>query len=181
VETLPVTSSLPIAFLLALAPVTPMAPPGGGTVEIESRSAGGDYDPALAAFVDATAAALADKGFTILNDPGHAAFVAELVLGREEVGTGLARVAGQRTPSMAGAGVSVPLSTGRSDLVPLDRTRLELVLHRRGQAAVLWRGAAVTVRATGPGKGAEAAVAADLARAVVNPYPAQAPGVVGVP
>jgi len=174
---------LPVAALVALASVAAPAepPPTTGTVAIEPRSAGGDYDPVLSAFADATAAALAAKGFTVLDDPNHAAFVADLLLAREEVGTGLARVPGQRAPSVLGTGVSVPLGTGRSDVVPLERYRLDLRLHRRGQAAPVWHAAAVTVRAAGPAKGAAATVAADLSRAVTGPYPAEPPGVIGVP
>ena len=63
--------------------------------------------------------------FTILEDPGHAAYVAELILSRAEVGTGSAKVSSGGaavTPGGAygsvGAGVIIPLPTGKSRLVP---------------------------------------------------------------
>ena len=163
------------------APLPAGPPPAGGTVSIEPKTADGDYDASLHTFTEAASVALAARGFTILDDPGHAAYVMELVLSRGEVGTGLARVPGQRAASPAGLGVSVPFSTGRSELVPLERTRLELRMRRRGGAAVVWSGAAVTVREAGTRKGADAAVATDLSTVLLQSYPAVPRDVIGVP
>lgn len=155
--------------------------PDGGTVAIEPKTVSGDYDPALQSFADAAASALAGKGFTVLPDTGHAAWVVELLLSRDDVGTGKARVAGQRAASMVGAGVSVPLSTGRSELVALQRTRLEMRFRRRGETGVVWDGAAVTVREAGTPRGTATAVAADLSQAVLGPYPIAPTAVLGIP
>lgn len=174
------------AVALALAPLggaaaAAPAPPDGGTISIEPRTADGEYDPSTRAFADAAAEALGARGFTILDGTGHAAYVAELILSRGEVGTGLARVPGQRTASVVGVGVSIPLATGKSDLVAIRRTRLELRIRRRGDSGVLWDGTAVTVREAGTRQGADAAVATDLSQAVLQSYPAEPKDVVGVP
>jgi len=162
--------------------------PTGGTISIEPRNADGEYDPATSTFVNAAGEALAARGFTILEDPGHSAYVAELILSRAEVGTGTAKAAtGKALAGPGGAGGSVgvgvviPLSTGKSRLVPLVRTRLELRLHKRGEADAVWDGTATTVRAAGTAKGADAAVAADLVAALLRTYPAEPEGIVGVP
>jgi hypothetical protein len=164
------------------------APPGGGTISIEAKTSNGDYDPAMPSFVGAAADALAAKGFTILEDPGHSAYVVELVLSRVEVGTGTARVptgGAVGVPGGAfgsvGAGVVIPLPTGRSSLVPLLRTRLEMRIRKRGEAGVVWHGAAVTVRAAGTRKGADAVVAAALSDTLLQFYPLERGDVVGVP
>ena len=156
-------------------------PPSGGTVSIQPRTADGDYDASLRTFADATAEALASRGFTILDDPGHAAWEVDLTLSRVEVGTGLAKVPVDRASVSPAGGITVPLSTGQSKLVPLVRTRLELRVHRRGEAGTVWDGAAVTVREAGSRKGDDHAVATDLSRALLRSYPAEPEAVVGVP
>lgn len=163
-------------------------PPDGGSISIEPAPPGGDAAPVSRSFVEAVSEALAAKGFTILEDSGHAAYVADLILSRVEVGTGLAKVAagrGEATPGGAygsvGAGVTIPLPTGNSEIVPLQRIRLELRVHKRGDAAVIWDGAAVTVRAAGTRKGTDEAVAADLSGAILRGYPVEPEGIVGVP
>lgn len=163
-------------------------PPSGGTISIEPKSVDGDYDASTPAFVNAAGEALAAKGFTILEDPGHAAYVAELVLSRADVGTGSAKVStggAAVTPGGAygsvGAGVIIPLPTGKSRLVPLQRTRLELRIRKRGEEAVVWDGAAVTVRAAGTRKGADEVVASNLSEAVLRSYPAEPAALIGVP
>jgi hypothetical protein len=180
------TFGLIATVLLALAPVggpplNASPPPSGGTVSIEARTVDGSYDASLPAFVDAAAEALTARGFTVFDDAGHAASMVELLVSRSQVGTGLARVQGQSAPSIMGAGVGVPLSTGQSELVRLQRVRLEMRLHRRGEAAPVWDGAAVTVREAGTRTGTDAAVATDLSRALLQAYPAQPKDVVGVP
>lgn len=181
-----------VAALMAVSPIgggslAAAVPPGGGTASIEPKTADGDYDPALPSFVNAASDALAAKGFTILEDD-HAAYVVELILSRAEVGTGTAKVPAGRAGTMpggaggsVGAGVVIPFSTGQSRLVPLQRTRLEMRIRKRGETAVVWDGAAVTVRAAGTRKGADDLVAADLSKAVLRLYPAEPEGVVGVP
>jgi len=163
-------------------------PPAGGTVSIEPKTTDGDYDPSLRIFVGAAADALASKGFTILEDPGHSAYVAELALSRTEVGTSTVKgSAGHVGPMPGGAGgsvgmgVVVPFATGNSRIVPLQRVRLELRIRKRGADEVVWNGAAVTVRPAGTKKGADETVATDLTQALLRGYPAIPEGVVGVP
>ncbi len=182
-----VAAAAALASIWGAAP-TAAAPPDGGTISIEPRTVDGDYDPALASFVTAATEALAAKGFTILEDPGHAAYVAELTLSRTEVGTGLAKVPADRAAAVpggaagsVGAGVVIPLPTGKSTLVPLQRTRLELRIRKRGEPGIVWDGAAATVRAAGTRKGTDDAVATDLSTALLRSYPAEPDGVVGVP
>lgn len=168
---------------LALVPAGALAaspPPEGGTISIEAKTVDGSYDASLQAFVDAASQALTARGFTVFEDSGHAASVVELLLSRDRVGTGLAKSAGQGV-SAFGTGVSVPLSTGASELVKLQRTRLELRIHKRGDTAIVWDGAAVTVREAGTRAGTDATVAADLSRALLQPYPVEPKDVVGVP
>lgn len=177
--------------ILALAAALPAAaadPPVGGTISIEARTGDGDYDSAMPVFMNATADAFAAKGFTILEDPGHSAYVVELVLTRAAVGTGKAKVATGRaaaapggTYGSVGAGVVIPFSTGQSTLVPLLRVGLKLRMRKRGAADVVWHGDALTVRAAGTRNGANAMVAADLSQAVLRDYPAQPEDTVAVP
>ena len=158
---------------------TAVAPPTGGTVSIEPAS--GDAGMAMRPFRDAIAAALTARGFTILDDPGHAASVVELAVHRDDVGLGLAKPAGGRGPSMMGTGIAVPLGSGASQQVRLQRTRLEMRIRRRGGTALVWHGAAVTVREAGTRKGAPDTVAADLGAGLLRSYPVQPGDVVGVP
>jgi hypothetical protein len=181
-----------LAVALALVPIlggslSAATPPNGGTISIEPKTADGDYDSATPAFVNAASEALAAKGFTILEDPGHSAYVAELILSRVEVGTASAKAsAGSSavTPGGAGsvgAGVTIPLPTGKSRLVPVQRTRLEMRIRKRGEEGVVWDGVAVTVRPAGTKKGANEVVASDLSEAVLRTYPAEPKDIVGVP
>ncbi|HMI18972.1 MAG TPA: hypothetical protein VK533_05455 [Sphingomonas sp.] len=185
--------SVPIvAALVALAPIwggplSAAAPPAGGTISIEPKTADGDYDRSMPAFVNAAADALATKGFTILEDPGHSAYVVELILSRVAVGTTSAKtpsgkpsVGGGGPGPSVGAGVVFPLGSGVAQ-VPVLRTRLELRIRKRGADGVVWDGAAVTVRAAGTKTGADAPVAAALSEAVLRSYPAQPEGDAGVP
>lgn len=186
---------LPVSIAAAAMMLAPIwggslsaAPPSGGTISIEPKTASGDFESAMPSFMNAASEALAAKGFTILEDSGHAAYVAELTLSKDEVGTASAKVpAGKATAvpggadGSVGAGVVIPLSTGKSRLVPLERTRLELRIHKRGEDAALWDGVAVTVRPAGTRKGADETVATDLCEAILGSYPAQPEDVVGVP
>jgi len=182
-----------VAGVMALAPIcggrlAAAEPPSGGTISIQPKTADGDYESSMPTFVNATTEALAAKGFTILEDPGHAAYVGELTLARAEVGTGTAKASAGRMDAMpggaggsVGAGVVIPLPTGKSRLVPLQRVQLGLRIRKRGEAAIVWQGAAVTVRAAGTKKGADDVVATDLSNALLRSYPVQPEDVVGVP
>lgn len=181
-----------LAASIALAPAWALsasvaAPPAGGTISLEPKTADGDYDSALPSFTDAVSEALAARGFTILPDPGHAAYVADLTLSRVEVGTGKAKVRTDHASVIPGAsagtgvGVVIPLPTGKSTLVPLLRTRLDLGIRKRGETTLVWHASAVTVRAAGTRKGADDVVATDLAQTALRPYPAQPEDVVGIP
>ena len=181
-----------LATAMALLPIggsaLSAAPPAGGTISIEPKTANGDYDSSMPAFVNAASEALATKGFTILEDPGHAAYVAELTLSRAEVGTGTAKASAGHSDAepggpgaSVGVGVVIPLPTGKSRLVSLQRVRLELRIRKRGESGVVWDGAAVTVRAAETKKGADEVVASDLSQALLRSYPAQPEDVVGVP
>lgn len=178
-----------LAGTMALAPLWAAAPPpGGGTISIEPKTGDGEYDPATPSFVNAASEALAGKGFTILEDPGHAAYIAELILSRVDVGTGSAKVPASRSAFLpggasgsVGAGITIPLSTGKSTLVPLQRTQVEVRIRKRGEPAIVWHGTAVTVRAVGSQKGGDEAIASALSEAVLRSYPAEPNDVVGVP
>jgi len=184
---------LMVAGVMALTPIcggrlAAADPPAGGTISIQRKTADGEYESSMPAFVNAATEALAAKGFTILEDPGHAAYVGELTLSRAEVGTGTAKASKGRTDAMpggaggsVGAGVIIPLPTGKSRLVPLQRVQLELRIRKRGEDGIVWHGAAVTVRAGGTKKGADEVVAADLSNALLRSYPAVPEDVVGVP
>ena len=169
----------------ALPAVAP--PPTGGTISIAVNAIEGADGAPTAAFVNATGEALAGRGFTILDDPGHAAFVAELTLSRVEVGTSSAKVRAGGSSILpgasagVGAGVVIPLSRGETRLVPLQRIRLDVNIRKRGEDGVVWHGAAMTIRAVGTRKGTDDVIASDLSQAVLRSYPAAAEGVVGVP
>lgn len=156
-------------------------PPNGGTIAIEPKTADGEYDPSLHVFADAASEALATKGFTVLDPTMHTAYVAELTLSRAAVGTGLAKDPGGASVGVAGTGLVVPFSTGRSNVTTLQRTRMELRIRKSGDENAVWEGAAVTVRATGTRKGADETVASDLSGALFSGYPAVPTEVVGVP
>lgn len=179
--TFPMRAAMAAAALFALAAAPP---PTGGTISIEPGQAAAPTPPA---FADAVRDALAARGFTILTDRGHAAYVVELAVSRADAGTGSAKVrggAGQVLPGVGvgmGGGVILPLGGSRTQSVALQRVQLDLWVRKRGDAAVVWHGAAVTVRAAGPGGGVDERVAASLSEAVLRGYPHVSPGVVSVP
>jgi hypothetical protein len=170
-----------------LAPLLAAPAPGGGTISIEPETPAEPGDRAAPVFAAAIGAALAEKGFTILQDPGHSAYVADLSVSRTDVGTGSAKVAtrgGSVTPGASrgvGAGLSVPLPSGRERTVALQRIQLQLTIRRRGAPAVLWQGVAITVRAAGTEQGSSEQVAASLGEAVLRGYPNPPQGIVTVP
>jgi hypothetical protein len=181
------TWAIVAAAIPTIANGAPATPPLGGTVSIE-RSAPERQAAAAAAAVDAAVGeTLGERGFTLLADSGHSAYVVDLSLSRVDVGTGSARIRGERgtvTPGGlggVGGGVTLPLGSAKSRTVPLERVTLELWIRKRGTAAVLWRGVAVTVRAGGTRAGSDEVAAADLSRAMLRFYPNPPPGIVAVP
>lgn len=171
--------------MISAGPLPAAAPPAGGTISVER--AVGVVDAPAPVFVDAAGAVLAAKGFTILDDPRHSALVVDLSLSRTDVGTGSAKLPRRRGTVAPGAyggvgmGITIPLSARHAQSVPLERIQLELRMRKRGTGAVLWHGAAVTVRAAGTSQGADEVIAADLSNAILRDYPTEPPGVVSVP
>ena len=160
------------------------APPVEGSMSVEARAADGGQDAASDIFRDAAASALSTKGFLLLDGAGHAAYRMELIIRVSEVGTGSARVASSSPDVMSGgvAGavgsvLKVPVPSRKSRLVALERTQLDMILRKRGEEEVVWRGAAVTVR---PAE-TQAKVASDLCNALLRAYPSQSDEVIGVP
>ena len=164
----------------------PATPPSGGTISVEPP-VDATVDRAPPAYSEAVREALGRKGFTILDDPGHSASVAELSLSRTDVGAGSAKVPSGRAAVApggfggVGAGVTVPLGAKRSQAVRLVRCQLHVAIRRRGDRTIVWRGAAVTVRAVGTEQGADAVVARTLSDAILAGYPAESRNVVSVP
>lgn len=157
--------------------------PSGGTISVSMREDASGQAGAADAFVDAATLALSDKGFTLLDD-GHAALVMELVIRASEVGTGTGKVEKSNSDLMpggvsgaVGSSLSLAVPSGKTRHVALERTELEMRLHRRGDAAVIWSGSAVTVRPAD--KRASAATA--LCNALLRAYPEQPDTVIGVP
>lgn len=169
-------AAVPMMMGLVAAPARPASVmPNGGTIAVTSPP-GIEHDVST----EAATAALGMRGFTILNDPSHAAYVAEVVTTRTEVGTSM-----QKGPSgralATGGGVNVPLSQGKSVLVPMQRTEVGISIRARGGQAVLWHGAAVTVRSEGARDGGADQVALALSQAALSSYPTQTKGVISIP
>ncbi|MDH7637959.1 hypothetical protein [Sphingomonas oryzagri] len=171
--------ALALAGLVAAPSLAAAPPPHGGTTTLHP-SVDGDYDPSLHIFADAARDALTSKGFTILEDPAHTAYVVDLTLSRADIGTGMGK--GPRDPAeVVGTGVVVPLSTGNSAIVALRRTKIDVRIRNRADNSVVWSGSAVTVRSTGARNGTDEAVATDLTRALLQIYPTQPEDTIGVP
>jgi hypothetical protein len=158
-----------------------------GTISIEVPDAAPDVRASVPTFVGAVEQALSARGFTTIEQPGHAGLVAALAVRRSAVGTVSAKVAPSRSSAApgnapgVGAGVSFALPSTKMRMVPLQQTRLELRIHKRGQDTVLWQGTAMTVRGAGTPKGNDEAVATDLIDALMRAYPAQPEDVISVP
>ncbi len=176
-----VRATLALASLLCGGALSAAPPPNGGTIAIEPKAADGEDDPSMPLFVAAASEALTAKGFTIFDDPAHAAYLAELTLRRAGVGTGLGRDPNGESVGLAGTGVAVPLSTGNSSVVTLQRTQLEIRIRHREDGSVVWDGTAVTVRPAGTQKGTSQTVASDLSKALLDSYPTEPKGNIGVP
>jgi hypothetical protein len=184
-----VIAAAALAFAAAVsgaAPPTATAPISE-TVSIEAETVDAALDASLPTFVDAVSGALAIRGFTTLDTPGHAVLIASLRLSRVRVGSASTRittpgplVAGG-APASVGARVSFALPNGKTRLAPLQRTRLDFRIRKRGQSGIVWQGAAITVRTAGSREGQDAVIAADLIQAILRDYPKPQENVIGVP
>lgn len=175
--TLAGAAALPAPSLAASLPME-------GTMAVETKSIDGEQPAAPDMFRDAAASALADKGFTLLDGSDHAAFTMELAISVTDVGTGDAKVATTGAKVLnggvagaVGSSVRIAVPSGKSRLVPLERTQLEMTLRKRGGTDVVWRGTAVTVRSAAT----RGNIAPDLCNALLRQYPAQPEAVIGVP
>ena len=171
-----------LAAVMGLVGTTPAlsAPRAGGTISVTATTRTEGADPLTTVSTDAATTALGQRGFTILNDPAHAAYSAEVITSRTEVGTSVAK--GRTGPALAtGAGVNIPLSRGKSVLVPMLRTEVEIRIRRRGNPAVLWHGAAMTVRSAAARDGGADQVAFALSQAALSSYPTQTKAAISIP
>lgn len=170
--------------ILALAAMAgdpaPAAPRSGGTVAVKTAEDDGDDDPLKQFSLDAVTMALGLKGFTILDDPDHAANIAEVMIKRTEIGSSLAR-GRVAPPIVTGMAVTIPTSRGKSVVVPMQRTELEIRVRRRGEQQPFWEGAAVTVRSAGARNASAERVATTLSRAAIGPYPSVVTSPISVP
>ena len=187
------------AGLLATGPFSPLAAKAAatalepGTISLETSSIHPAPGYTVGAFVEAVTEVLANRGYTILEGHGHARLVAELFVTQVPIGTANAKVPPAEKPTIAGRGVSgegvtgaggslfVPLPSGKVRLVSILQTRLEVRIKKLGEDGVVWSSAALTVRASNSGNGRERIVAADLAKAIFQVYPAQPDSVIAVP
>jgi hypothetical protein len=176
---------LTLAIALILPTMTLAAtPPVEGTMSVEATTMDGGPAPSPDIYRDAAARALADKGFTLLEGAGHAAFTMQLAVSTSEAGTGEAQVAtsGSKVAKggvsgAVGSAFNIPMPSGKSRLVALERTQLDMTLRKRGSEEIVWHGTALTVRsAATPGTTAD-----DLCNALLRQYPAQPEAVIGVP
>ena len=182
---------LMVAGLLVISPAGPLkaAPTlAPGTISVEAGAPDLASGAPVSAFVDAVGEALTVRGFTILEGRGHARLVAELLVTQVEVGTGHAKVAPADKTTVAAGGaqgvggnVFVPLPSGKLKIVAILQTRLQVRIRKLGDDAVLWDGAALTVRPDNAGSGRAAVVATDLARALFRGFPSQPEGMISVP
>jgi hypothetical protein len=175
--TLTATMPLPTMSLAA-------TPPAEGTIAVEAKNIDGSQNAYSDIFRDAAASALATRGFTLLDGPSHAAFRMEVIVRMSEVGVGNAKVAPSH-PDLISGGVAgavgsifkVPIPSGKSRNVALEKTQLDMILRKRGAEEVIWRGTAVTVR---PAE-TQGNVASALCNALLRAYPSQSEDVLGVP
>lgn len=174
------------AIAMGLAPMAGLAAPGprGGTIAVSALprpDPNPDPGDRLAASVtDRVTATLATKGFTLLPDPDHAAYLAEVSVERADIGTSTVSGAADRA-LVTGAGVNIPLSRGRAVLAPLQRITVQVRIRRRGEPAVLWQGAAMTVRSGAMRGRAADDLSSSLSQAALSAYPVQAAGTISIP
>ena len=176
-----------LAPLLLASPAPAADPIVPGTISVEPSAVEPEARASMPAFVEAVGHALTAREFTLL-DAGHGRFVAHVTISRVAVGTTTAKVpvAGREMQtggpsSSVGVGLNVSLPTAKTKTVPLQQIRLDISIRKRGEQAVLWQGAAMTVRAPATAEGKDAAVATDLSEAIFRVYPAQAEGLISVP
>lgn len=161
------------------------APPSGGTISIEPTDEGAAPRPLAPAVSDAVGEALGAHGFTLLGDPGHSAYIAEVTFARTIVGTGSVKSSGGRAAAApglsggAGGGVAIPLSSGRARSVALERFELALHIRDRRSALIVWHGAATTIRPRS-GQDSIEGIVSSLSAAALRAYPDQ-PGIVSIP
>ncbi|MEH3104685.1 MAG: hypothetical protein PGN12_12340 [Sphingomonas phyllosphaerae] len=168
------------AMAATAALATPASPPRGGTIAVVAAE-GDEADSALAAIArEAVMTALGDKGFTILDDRDHAAYIADVVAGRSKIGTSVARRRGA-APSVMGAGVNIPLAANGTTLVAMQRVVIEIRIHKRGDTASLWHGAAVTVRSGEASPAVAERLAVQLSQAALGAYPVIVGSAISVP
>lgn len=154
--------------------------PRGGTIAISAQPQTDPGDRLTASVAQMVSTTLGTKGFTLLGDPDHAAYLAEVSVERTDIGTSVATAATGRALA-TGGGVSIPLSRGSTVLAPLQRITVQVSIRRRGDQTVLWHGAAMTVR---PGRiqgGGADDLSSSLSQAALSSYPVQAPGTISIP
>lgn len=169
-----------ITVLLTVPISVASAPRIGGTIAVTAAGGSDRTDPLKQISIEAVTVTLGNKGFTILDDPDHAAFIAEVVTTRTEVGTSL--IKGRTSPTVVtGMAVTIPTSRGKSVVVPLQRTELEIRVRRRGERLPFWHGAAVTVRSAGVRGATAEQLATTLSQAALGPYPVTAAAAISIP
>ncbi len=164
------------------------APLPRGTISVEPTATEPELRSSMPVFVEAVGKIFSAREFTLIEEAGHARFVADLSLSRVQVGTTTAKVAASRpelipggSPRKVGGSLSIPLPTAKSKTVPLQQTRLEIHIRKRGDENVIWHGAAITVRPADTAEGQDARVASDLSKAIFRDYPDQSDNVISVP
>ncbi|HWK35516.1 hypothetical protein, partial [Sphingomonas sp.] len=143
------------------------------------------------AYAEAVGHALAEAGFTLLRQPGHARYAAEITVTQEAHGSVIAEaprrppwVSGGTQSGRTGGSVSVPLPSGKGQVSTLVSTAIEIRIRQRADAddaAPRWSGRAATAQATGTREGAPAAVAAKLVGALFRNFPADSGLSISVP
>lgn len=163
-------------------PVAAPTIPTAGTVTIGAITGEALTEPARVVFRDAVERALAARGFTLLGDPGHGRYVADVTVDRQARGAVSAGRAGGGPPAVSlNGGVSIGLPAGGNRLNDLVVTELTITLSERRVARVVWSGSAVTARVSGTPQGGAALVGQTLADAAMAQFPARTAGPISVP
>jgi hypothetical protein len=174
-------ASMGIVLALMPAPARSASlPRSGGTIAVTSPPGSLSDDLWAQVSREAAASAFGTKGFTILNDPRHAAYIAEVTINRTEVGTWVEKgVAGRVVGT--GAGVNFSMAGGKSVLAPMQRIEMTIRVRGRGDQAVLWQGAAVTVRSIDSRSGGVDRLVLALSQAALSSYPTQTRVTISIP
>lgn len=174
----------PLLFaLLALAtPALAQEPLTPGTVSVEPLADDAGPPPVRAAFAEAVATALADKGLLALPGPGgrHAARVTLTRTPRGEVAVKGKALDPSASLGNWGAGAVVAIG-GKPENRRLMVTELTIEIVPRGATDPAWRGRAVSVQPEGTKDDAAGALAPKLAAAAMRAFPAAYEGTVPVP